>query len=93
MLNIVLTEGLLRESFKLVFVPSVMKCINVKFWWQGLYEYVCPSWQTRARPSVEDYDVKSFGLSVPAIVMNPNSNPVKLPEIASGNLGEIKPPR
>ena len=42
---------------------------------------------------MEDYDVKSFGSSVPAIVMNPNSNPVKLPEIASGKLGEIKPPR
>ncbi|KAM7445822.1 hypothetical protein ABFA07_005798 [Porites harrisoni] len=59
---------------------------------EGLYEYVCPSWQTRARPPVEDYDVKSFGSTVPAIVMNPNSNPVKLPEIASGNLGQIKPP-
>ena len=60
---------------------------------QGLYEYVCPSWQTRARPSVEDYDVKSFGSSVPAKVMNPNSNPLKLPDSASGKAEGINPPR
>ena len=60
---------------------------------QGLYEYVCPSWQTRARPSVENYDVKSFGTSVPARVMNPNSNPVKVPDSASGKMEGIKPPR
>lgn len=60
---------------------------------QGLYEYVCPSWQDRARPGVEDYDVKSFGSSVPAKVMNPNSNPIKLPESSSEKLNGIVPPR
>ena len=60
---------------------------------QGLYEYVCPSWQDRARPAVEDYDVKSFGSNVPATVMNPNSNPIKHPQSSSGKLNGIVPPR
>lgn len=60
---------------------------------QGLYEYVCPLWQERPRPAVDDYDVKSFGSSVPARVMNPNSNPLKLPGSSSGKLEGIVPPR
>lgn len=54
---------------------------------EGLYEYVYPSWQARPRPSVDDYDVKSFGSSVPAKVLNPNSNPIKLPDASSGKAG------
>jgi hypothetical protein len=45
---------------------------------QGLYEYVCPTWQERPRPSVEDFDVKTFGSAVPAYVLSPNNNPVKV---------------
>ena len=60
---------------------------------QGLYEYVCPSWQDRVRPAVEDYDVKLFGSTVPATVMNPNTNPLKIPESSSGKLNGIIPPR
>ena len=67
--------------------------MTVKYIPQGLYEYVCPSWQERARPAVEDYEVKSFGSTVPATVMNPNSNPLKLPQLSSGKLNGIVPPR
>lgn len=59
---------------------------------EGLYEYVCPSWQDRARPVVDDYDVKSFGSTVPATVKNPNSNPLKLPQSSAGKLNGIIPP-
>ena len=37
--------------------------------------------------------MKSFGSSVPARVMNPNSNPVKLPDSSSGQVVGINPPR
>ena len=60
---------------------------------QGLYEYVCPSWQERARPSVEDYDIKTFGSTVPAKVMNPNSNPVKLMDSVLGKMDGLSLPR
>ncbi|XP_015771274.1 PREDICTED: aldehyde dehydrogenase family 16 member A1-like [Acropora digitifera] len=59
---------------------------------EGLYEYVCPSWQARPRPSVKDYDVKTFGSSVPAVVRNPSASPVKAPDCKSGETGGVKPP-
>ncbi|XP_068743586.1 aldehyde dehydrogenase family 16 member A1-like [Montipora capricornis] len=59
---------------------------------QGLYEYVCPSWQTRPKPAVDGYDVKLFGSSVPARVLNPNISPVKLPDCKAGETGQMKPP-
>ena len=77
----------------------IMHCWNltdsmtIKYIRQGLYEYVCPSWQDRARPVVDDYDVKSFGSTVPATVKNPNSYPLKLPQSSSGKLNGIVPPR
>lgn len=37
--------------------------------------------------------MKSFGASVPATVMNPNSNPVKIPGSSSGKMEGIVPPR
>lgn len=59
---------------------------------EGLYEYVCPTWQARPRPSVEDYDVAAFGSSVPAVVQNPSASPVKAPNCKSGETGGVKPP-
>lgn len=37
--------------------------------------------------------MKSFGSTVPATVMNPNSNPLKLPPLSPGKLNGIVPPR
>ena len=58
-----------------------------------LYEYVSPAWQTQPRPSVEDYDVKTLGSSVPAVVRNPSTSPVKPVDCKSGETGGVKPPR
>jgi len=43
---------------------------------EGLYEYVRPSWEERARPSVESYDIAKFGSTMsagPSPVSNPDS--------------------
>ena len=45
------------------------------FFPQGLYEYVKPSWQKRARPNVGDYDVKTFGSTSPPRPKDPTLNP------------------
>ena len=37
--------------------------------------------------------MKSFGSSVPARVMNPNSNPIKLPGSSSGKVEGVVSPR
>ena len=58
---------------------------------QGLYEYAMPSWQERVHPKVEDYDVKKFGSTVPAKVLNPDSNPVKA--IEAGKMDGVVLPR
>ena len=41
---------------------------------QGLFEYVKPSWQGSVKPNVADYDVKKFGSSDPKLP-SPVSNP------------------
>ena len=33
--------------------------------WQGLYEYVRPSWEARPRPANVDLDLKTFGATIP----------------------------
>ena len=45
---------------------------------KGLYEYVKPAWQTRARPDVGDYDIKKFGSTSPPRPKDPQINPPKL---------------
>ncbi|XP_065053435.1 aldehyde dehydrogenase family 16 member A1-like [Rhopilema esculentum] len=41
---------------------------------EGLYEYVKPSWQKRARPNVESYDIKHFGPASSPPVLNANES-------------------
>ncbi|EDO38308.1 predicted protein [Nematostella vectensis] len=50
---------------------------------EGLYEYVCPTWQERPRPQIGSYDVKTFGATVPKTVLNPNTYPIKAAETGS----------
>ena len=50
-----------------------------------------PSWQDRIHPKVEDYDVNKFGSTVPAKVLNPDTNPVKA--IEAGKMGDASLPR
>lgn len=42
---------------------------------EGLYEYVKPSWQKRARPNVDDFDIKKFGSTSPPRPKDPTVNP------------------
>ena len=37
--------------------------------------------------------MKTFGSSVPAVVRNPSSSPVKAADCKSGETGGVKPPR
>ena len=49
-----------------------------------------PSWQDRVFPKVEDYDIKTFGSTVPAKVLNPDTNPIKAVEAGEVN-GAVLP--
>lgn len=48
---------------------------------QGLYEYVKPTWQKRARPDVSEFDVTKFGSTSPPRPKDPQTNS----PISSGN--------
>ena len=52
---------------------------------QGLYEYVKPNWQGKARPDVAEFDLKNFGPPSFPHVLNPNENPV-----STGQSSELK---
>ena len=59
---------------------------------QGLYEYVKPKWQPRARPKVDDEKVKSFGQNVAPRPLNPDEKQALVYPVAM-EIDGVKTPR
>jgi len=51
---------------------------------EGLYEYLKPSWQVKARPDTSNFDIKMFGPASYPPVLSPNENPL------AGNSPDLK---
>ena len=59
---------------------------------QGLYEYVKPSWQSRARPTIDEDKVKSFGANVAPRPVNPLQGQQQVYP-ATGRINDTEMPR
>lgn len=67
-------SGFGRDGGKEVVWFCYVACCNVGHDVQGLYEYAKPSWQQRARPTVNEQALTKFGSNVAPRPLNPSAN-------------------